>query len=53
MTCWKDPQECPVGGSDEDRAALTKALESRFYSSLSEKDVLSWSPSPKGKFIVA
>jgi len=53
VTCWKDIQEWPVGGSEEDRAVLAKTLESRFCSSICERDVLAWNPSPKGKFTVA
>ena len=53
MTCWKDPQEWLVGGSNEDCFLLSKALEIRFYISLNVRDALGWSPSPKGKFIVA
>ena len=53
MTCWKDSQECPVSGSNEDRALLAHVLENRFCSSLKGRDVLAWDPSPKGKFSVA
>ena len=40
VTCWKDPQEWPMGGSDKDRVVLTKLLESKFFSSLNERDAL-------------
>ncbi|XP_057871389.2 uncharacterized protein LOC131077832 [Cryptomeria japonica] len=53
VSCWKDPQEWPVGGSEEDRAALCKVLEGRLCSSLKERDKLAWSPSPKGNYTVA
>ena len=53
MTCWKDSQEWPIGGSKEDHALLSHVLEDRFCSSLNGRDVLAWSPSPKGKFSVA
>ena len=53
VTCWKDPQEWPIGGSDEDHALLAHVLKGRFFSSLRERDVLAWSPSPKGNFSVA
>lgn len=49
---WKESQEWLVGGSVEDHALLSKVLENRFYSSLNERDMLAWSPSPKGKFII-
>lgn len=53
VACWKDPQEWPDGGSEEDRAFLAQVLKDRFCSSLKERDILAWSPSPKGKFSVA
>ncbi|XP_057856267.1 uncharacterized protein LOC131065696 [Cryptomeria japonica] len=53
VACWKDPQEWPLGGSDEDRAILSRVLETRLCSSLNGRDVLAWNPSPKGKFTVA
>ena len=53
MICWKDSQEWLVGGSVEDRSLLSKVLETRFCSSLNDRDRLAWNPSPKGKFIVA
>ena len=53
ITCWKDPQEWPMGGSVEDRALLSQVLEGRFCSSLNGRENLAWSPSPKGKFTVA
>ena len=53
VTCWKDSQEWPVRGSDEDHALLAHVLENRFCSSLKGRDVLAWDPSPKGKFLVA
>lgn len=53
ITCWKDSQEWSMGGSDEDRALLSRVLEDRFCSSLSGRDNLAWNPSPKGKFTVA
>ncbi|XP_059077196.1 uncharacterized protein LOC131876295 [Cryptomeria japonica] len=53
VACWKDPQEWPLGGSDEDRDVLVRILKDRLCSSLNGRDVLAWSPSPKGKFIVA
>ena len=53
MTCWKDPQEWPDGGSAEDRTLLSHVLENRFCSSLKGMDVLAWDPSPKAKFLVA
>ena len=53
ITCWKNPQEWPMGGSVEDRALLSRVLEGRFCSSLKGRDTLAWSPSPKGKFTVA
>ena len=40
VTCWKDPQEWPVGGSDEGHVVLFKTLESRFCSPLCEPYVL-------------
>jgi len=40
VTYWKDIQEWPVGGSEEDHVVLAKILESRFCSSICEQDVL-------------
>lgn len=34
MTCWKDPQEWPTGGSDEDRDILAHVLEIGFVALL-------------------
>lgn len=42
-----------MGGFDEDHALLSRVLKDRFCSSLNGRDSLAWSPSPKGKFIVA
>ena len=42
-----------MGSTNEDCALLSHVLEDRFCSSFSERDKLAWSPSPKGKFIVA
>ena len=42
-----------MGGSVEDRALLSHVLEDRFCISLYGRDILAWSPSPKGKFTVA
>ena len=53
MTYWKDSQEWPMGGTNEDRALLSRVLEDRFCSSLSGRDRLAWSPSTKGKFTMA
>ena len=53
VTCWKDSQEWPISGSDEDHTLLAHVLENRFCSSLKMRDVLAWDPSPKGKFSVA
>lgn len=52
VTCWKDPLEWPLGGSDEDRVVLVNILEGRLCSSLKERDILAWGPNPKGKFSV-
>ena len=53
VTCWKAPEEWPVGGSEEERALLSRVLENRICSSLVGRDCLAWSPSPKGRFTVA
>lgn len=53
VTCWKDPLEGPLGGSDEDRVVLVNILEGRLCSSLKERYILAWGPNPKGKFFVA
>lgn len=42
-----------MGGYDEDQSLLSHVLEENFCSSLSGRDNLVWSPSPRGKFTVA
>lgn len=53
VSCWKDPWEWPLGGSDEDHTMLAKILEGRLCNSLKEKDILAWGPNPKEKYTVA
>lgn len=53
MVGWKSLDEWPDVGMEEDCAELHKILSNKKCSSLQEKDVLSWSPNPKGVFTVA
>lgn len=50
---WKDPGDCPIVGLEEDCAKLQNILAGRLCSTLRDKDILAWSPDPKGSFIVA
>lgn len=45
---WKNPEEWPMVGMEEECAELQSILSSRSCSSLLDGDVLSWSPNPKG-----
>lgn len=50
---WKVPRKWPMVGLEEDCTELRNILASRQCNSLRDRDILAWSPNPKGVFMVA
>ena len=50
---WKTPGEWPIFGLEVECAELNYILSCRSYSALMDRDVLAWSPNPKGTYIVS
>ena len=50
---WKTPGEWPIFGLEIECVELNYILSHRSCSALMDRDVLAWSPNPKGTYIVS
>ena len=50
---WKTPGEWPIFGLEVECAELNYILSRRSCSALMDRDVLAWSPNPKGTYTMS